>query len=262
MAILIGHASLDEYGKVKGGEAGDQNNKEVFTREWYDKKWDFVIRFEDAKKAEKAAIACEQACKNNNIGYDQSQRNNLYYRAKEVKFDLSKIKTKCECDCSALMCVCAMAAGVDSKYLYIDGTLRRTKNMRDAFKKIPGIKILTHTKYLTSDKYLKRGDILVREGNHTVMALENGSKVSNDTLKTPVKVTVTFKPYVARVKVSTLNIRKGPGTKYEKVGVIDDRGAYTIVKEKMNGLTKWGLLKSGAINEDRWISLKYTEKVN
>lgn len=256
MAILIGHASIDENRKAKGGQAGDQTQKEVYTRTWYDKGWDLVIRFEDSKMAEKAAIACEQACKNNKIGYDQSQRNNLYFRAKEVNFDLSKITKACECDCSSLMCVCAMAAGVPAKYLYIDGVLRRTGNMRAAFKKIPGVKILTQSKYLTSDKYLKRGDILVKENSHTVMALENGSKI-----KEPSKVTMPFTPYLVRVTTGELNIRKGAGVKYAKVGIIKDKGVYTIVEEKMNGTTKWGLLKSGAENRDRWISLAYTKKL-
>lgn len=248
MAILIGHASLDENKKVKGGIAGDQTGKEVFTRTWYNKGWDFVIRFEDSEIAEKAAVACEQACKNDNIGYDQSQRNNLYFRAKEVNFNLSKIVKKCECDCSALMCVCAMAAGIPEKYLYINGVLRRTGNMREAFKKIPGVQILTQSKYLTSDKYLKRGDIIVKENSHTIMALEDGSEIK------------TFQPYLVKVTTDSLNIRKGPGIKYTKVGVIEDQGIYTIIKEEINGSTTWGLLKSGATNKDRWISLNYTKK--
>lgn len=259
MAVLIGHAVKDETGKAKGGKAGDQTTKEVATRTWYNGDWDFVIRFKDKKQGEKAAIACEQACKNNAIGYDQSQRNNLYYRAKEVNFDLSKIKTKCECDCSALMCVCAMAAGINPKYLYINGVLRRTGNMRAAFKGIPGIQILTASKYLTSDKYLRRSDILVKENRHTVMVLKNGSKAYS--ILTPSKVTIPFTPYLVRVNVDALNIRKGAGVTFAKTGVIKDRGVYTIIKEKKVGLTTWGLLKSGAEKEDKWISLAYTKKV-
>jgi N-acetylmuramoyl-L-alanine amidase CwlA len=63
--------------------------------------------------------------------------------------------------------------------------------------------------------------------------------------------------YMVKVTADALNIRKGPGTKYSKVGVIKDKGTYTIVKEK----NKWGLLKSGEKNEDKWISLAYTKKV-
>ena len=60
-----------------------------------------------------------------------------------------------------------------------------------------------------------------------------------------------------KVRVTALNVRKGPGATYAKVDVIKDQGIYTIVKEK----NKWGLLKSGAKNEDRWISLAYTKEV-
>lgn len=62
-----------------------------------------------------------------------------------------------------------------------------------------------------------------------------------------------FKSYAVKVTASELNIRKGPGTSYDIVGCIKDKGTYTIVEEN-NG---WGKLKSGA----GWISLKYTEKV-
>jgi uncharacterized protein YgiM (DUF1202 family) len=60
-------------------------------------------------------------------------------------------------------------------------------------------------------------------------------------------------PYKVRVTVDVLNIRKGPGTTYDKVGSITDRGVYTIVEVKGN----WGLLRSKA----GWICLKgYTER--
>ena len=64
--------------------------------------------------------------------------------------------------------------------------------------------------------------------------------------------------YKVRVMASALNIRKGPGTSYKTVGVIKDKGVYTIVEEN-NG---WGLLLSGAKDKDMWIALKYTEGVN
>lgn len=56
------------------------------------------------------------------------------------------------------------------------------------------------------------------------------------------------------VKVTAiLNIRSGPGTEYEKVGIIRDFGTYTIVETIGN----WGKLKSGA----GWIYLGYTQRV-
>ena len=73
------------------------------------------------------------------------------------------------------------------------------------------------------------------------------------------KTTTTVKDPVAcgvyRIKSpdGVLNIRKGPGASYDKVGQVKNGEAYTITK--ING--NWGYLKSGA----GWINLSYTEKV-
>lgn len=178
MAIKIGHASKDERGKFNSGAAGDQTKQEVYTRTWYNGGWNVVLRPKSANLAEKSAQACEKGCANNKIGYDQYQRNNLYKYAKEVKFDLSKITTACECDCSSFMHVCAIAGGANLTY-GSNGYV--TFNMVQAFVASGDYEKLTASKYLTSDKYLKRGDILVKESGHTAMVLENGSAVDTTT---------------------------------------------------------------------------------
>lgn len=73
-----------------------------------------------------------------------------------------------------------------------------------------------------------------------VNEIVNGSKTSS------------FTAYKVKVTTSALNIRSGAGTNNKIVGVIHDRGIYTIVDEKSG----WGKLKSGA----GWISLKYCKK--
>lgn len=67
-----------------------------------------------------------------------------------------------------------------------------------------------------------------------------------------------FSPYLVKVTTDALNIRKGAGTNFAKVGCITDRGVYTIVAESAGkGSDKgWGKLKSGA----GWISLDYCTK--
>lgn len=66
----------------------------------------------------------------------------------------------------------------------------------------------------------------------------------------------TVTPYLVRVKITNLNIRKGPGTNYGTTGYIQP-GIYTIVAESTGkGAAKWGKLKSGA----GWISLDYATK--
>lgn len=63
-------------------------------------------------------------------------------------------------------------------------------------------------------------------------------------------------PYTVRVKISDLNIRKGPGTDYARVKYIPV-GVYTIVEEADGkGASKWGRLKSGI----GWISLDHVVK--
>ena len=63
-------------------------------------------------------------------------------------------------------------------------------------------------------------------------------------------------PFVVKIKRDDLNIRNGPGLKYNIQGQTGI-GTFTIVEEKDG----WGLLKSYEKNRDGWISLDYTERV-
>lgn len=178
MAIKIGHSSKDENGRVSGGIAGDQTGKEVCIRSWYNGKWDFVARFKDRTKAARAAAACEAACKNPNIGYDQGGRNTLRAEAKKVGYFLNLIKTPCESDCSAFMGVCVEAAGIALP----EGNGPTTRTLRQILEATGEFEILTAEKYLMSDKYLMEADILCKEGSHTVMALEDGSHAGRESV--------------------------------------------------------------------------------
>ena len=244
MSVLIGHASIDENGKANSGNAGDQTKKEVCTRNWYNKSWDVVIRAKDATMAEKMAIACEQACANDKVGYDQYQRNTLYTQALKVNFDLSKITTACECDCSSLMCVCAIAAGVPAGALYISGNMRTTRNMRTAFKNTGKFEILTDSKYLISDAYLKRGDILVNEGSHTVMVLSNGAKIStNKPIENkPVEDNKGVKVIGTAISKMAMNVRTGPAVGYKAIATIKNNTTVQVVEITDNKWYKiiWG----------------------
>ena len=170
MAVYIGHASIDERGKANSGAAGDQTGKEVYKRTWYSKPWHTVFRAKSASVAEKIAKAMEQACANDNIGYDQYQRTTLYTQAKVKNWDISKVTEKCETDCSALVAVCCNAAGVTvSKDIY-------TGNQTAALKGTGKFNTLTDSVYTKSSSYLKRGDILLGDG-HTAIVLSDGDKV-------------------------------------------------------------------------------------
>ncbi|MBR3243342.1 MAG: glucosaminidase domain-containing protein, partial [Parasporobacterium sp.] len=63
-------------------------------------------------------------------------------------------------------------------------------------------------------------------------------------------------PFLVRVKISDLNIRKGPGTNYDRVQFCPP-GVYTVVAtSKGDGASLWGKLKSGI----GWLSLDYVQR--
>lgn len=86
-----------------------------------------------------------------------------------------------------------------------------------------------------------------------------GASTSNTSTTTTKPASTGFKSYVVKVTADALNIRKGPGTNYGKVGMIKRGGAYTIVEEKKGtGSSKgWGRLKSGA----GWVALDWVQKI-
>ncbi len=66
--------------------------------------------------------------------------------------------------------------------------------------------------------------------------------------------TQTTTSYTVTINTKELNVRSGPGVKYDKVMAVHQGETYTIVKEQVTDGTKWGYLKSGK----GWISLAYT----
>jgi len=175
MSVKIGSARIDENGRAKGGRAGDQTGKEVSTQSWYKhaKGWR-VFRAKDPAVAEKIAQDMQWACDNSHIGYDQGQRLTLYDVSKPLGFNCNKVRENCETDCSALVRVCCAYAGVKLPNF-------RTPTEPAALLDSGAFTELKGAKYTDSDKYLRRGDILVtRTQGHTVVVLSNGSKAGKD----------------------------------------------------------------------------------
>lgn len=174
----IAHASISEKGTINGIK-GDQTGGEVCTREWYDKGWDTVMRPTTNAIAEKIAYAATAAALNENIGYGQSDRTTLYNEAIKVGFDPAKVKVKCNCDCSSLIAVICRYAGIAiDKDIYTGNEAAALETSGHFYK-------LTDKKYLTTDKYLKRGDILIKRYSHTATMIENGSGITGDCVMAP-----------------------------------------------------------------------------
>lgn len=242
-AGIIGHASRDENKKASGGKVGDQDKLEVCTRTWYDGKWNYVLRPKTTELAEKSARFVEDVCEGDMVGYDQGGRNTLYREAKAVNFDGTKIKNKCESDCSSFMHVAAIAGGANLAY---GSNGLTTRTMVNAFKKSGDYEVLSNKKYRTSDKYLRRGDILVREGSHTAMALTDGAEAYE-------KVQIDNKTYTV-VKGDTLSkIGKKTGIAWKTIA-------------KINGIKAPYIIHTGQvlklINDETTVPFKVKLKTN
>lgn len=175
----IGHAAKDENARYSGGKAGDQTNGEVYTRSWYSRPWTHVLWPTDPAVGEKLAQAMERACRNDKIGYDQNQRNSLLTQVRSRGFDPAQATTPCECDCSSLVCVCAMFAGVPESTLYRDGNCATTSNLRSRLMSTGLFDLYAGERYLSSPDYIPRGAILLSEGRHVAINLEDGKFVAS-----------------------------------------------------------------------------------
>lgn len=117
-ALIIGSARHDERGRYSGGKNGDQNGTEVSTQTYYVHPlgW-LLIRPKSVEVANNIAKAMSEACQNNNIGYDQHDRNLIAWVKKYGS--LAKIPVKCDTDCSDLIRACVyQATGKDSGDFY------------------------------------------------------------------------------------------------------------------------------------------------
>lgn len=185
MAYLA-QASIDENGKIAGGEAGNQTGAELNTRNIYSSSsnmWWSIIAKNSAVLAEmnrqaKAAIA------NPYIGYDQNQRNTILIQARKANWDLGAINIACECDCSSLLAtvmICAMykvlgtAAG-DAVYnaLYAGGNLPATGNFKSKLASLGAY-------FTTGGAVYTPGYGLVRDGHAVIVvdALVAGGKLTS-----------------------------------------------------------------------------------
>lgn len=240
MAVKIGSARIDENKKAKGGKAGDQTGVEVSTQNWYkhSKGWR-VFRAKNVALGNLIADDMEFACLNPNIGYDQNQRGTLYTVSKPLLFNCKKVKTKCECDCSSLVRVCCAYAGIMLPNF-------RTSNEASTLLQSGYFYEMKGKQYTDTSDYLMRGDILVtKTQGHTVIVLDNGSKVGED-----------LKGYIL-VTASAVNVRAEPKKGTDILGVV----------HKWDRLEYKGIASNNLWYETRYegqkayITRKYTEFV-
>ena len=173
------HFVCDEKGRIDGTEPGDQGYKgkeEVRISPYYaqndvGKAWSWILRARDPIMAENIAYNMELIVANNNVGYSQKHRTDMYRSILANGGDITKARG--DSDCSAGVCAAtALAGGKVSPNLATGGMLK-------AFKASGQFDVLTDAKYIQSSDYLRRGDILLRIG-HTAVMVDNGKKTESD----------------------------------------------------------------------------------
>lgn len=190
---MLSNCGHDEKWQYRGGKAGDQTGTEWQAIPWYDyKSWEVMLRYPNAKVRHWMGDQARAAANNNNIGYDQGQRTTFWNQLVLNGYDASKIKDKCEADCSSGVLSIVKAAGYHfgieklKKVNHNGWTGTEKQILVDA-----GFKAYTAKKYLTSDKYLDNGDILLNEQNHTAFNIDRGSNCdATDAIVEPVKTLI------------------------------------------------------------------------
>ena len=98
--VKLSNSGSDENGRYKNGKAGDQNGREWYIRDWYNYPWNCVLRHPLAEVRACIATLAYKAAQNDNIGYDQNQRDSYGAALAKADYDPSKITKPVESDCS------------------------------------------------------------------------------------------------------------------------------------------------------------------
>ena len=178
---MISNCGIDERGKSKGGQAGDQTGKEYRVKEWYDKPWLCVLRPATKEIGDTLAKIARQAANNDCIGYDQSQRLTYYEQLKKADWHPENIKTKCEADCSSSTAANVIATGHQLGIEKLQKVLKDsyTGNLRERLK-AAGFTVLTSDKYTKSSAHLLPGDVLLNDNQHVAINLTKGSDADGE----------------------------------------------------------------------------------
>ena len=164
-----GKPTIGEAASGKGTGYGDQSGSEVKTRGWYKNSsyadWNYLFRFKDPIKAEKAADAMIAACNNNKIGYENGTKEksmSFTYELRRANWKVNKIKNNCATACSQMVLTIVQAAGIKRDGKYRDWPYKNAINGARALKNdSKDFYTITKDEYTKKWNRLKRGDILV-----------------------------------------------------------------------------------------------------
>lgn len=250
MAVIIGSARIDERGQISGGKAGDQTTKEVSTQAYYvhSKGW-VLLRPKKPAIANKIAKAMLDACNNDNIGYDQSQRETIVPLFKE-KGAIAKIDTKCECDCSKLVQICVWEATGKDPGNFTTGYAVSTLSKTGFFETPVDV---------TSKTVICKGDILCTKTKGHIVIVTSGDPRPTSNGQTTSDKTTNESTHESWYTTCSLYIRQGAGVHQKALSVLPPN-TDCVVHEKKHMVegTEWFKVTAKGITG--FVSSKYLDK--
>lgn len=136
-----------------------------------------------------------------------------------------------------------------------NGSALRYDGLKSCTDYKKAVQIIKDGGYATSSAYVSNLCSIVERWNLTKYDAVTGTAPANPGNG----MTNADCPFLVRISINDLNIRKGAGTNYERTGKYTGKGVFTIMEVKSGtGSAKgWGRLKSGA----GWIALDYASRV-
>lgn len=228
--VLLASCNHDELGRL-GWEGksrpGDQTGSEVSLvpyNTWDPGVWEQMYRADDPTKAWNIGQAGIQMARNNNVGYDQSDRYSFVNQLL-ITGNIDKIEKPCNTDCTAGTCGCIIVAG------YADFPRDLRSNVWDArIMQYGRFTRYTEDKYLRSDKYLKCGDIL-RKNGHVVIVVTDGDLAEQySTIPRYVLKITSLTPVYTQPKIGGILLSHPALGKDNLVDYCDEFGDYYYVR--------------------------------
>jgi hypothetical protein len=230
MSVLIGHVAVDKHGLATGGSGAIQNSDTIFIRPFYDKQWCYVYRI-PMTKGEIVASTMEKICANNNIQYGIANRLELYEKASEHRWDVTKISSPCGADTMTVLMVLLRAMGEvlgkadkvtfdDIEYLL----------KRAGFEK----------KSFSNKEDLRRGDIIVGK-THAAVVLSNGANIDTRSIDKFVLDRDSVNQSLVGKEIGTATLRTstqvyaGPGNHFVKYKVVPKNSQVAILDVLADG---------------------------
>lgn len=191
--VQIAQASIDEKGGARGGQAGNQKGQpkgETNVSNWYKGSgpgWEELIRCTNPTLGQQAAALMVKLVNSNLVGYDQGERNTLWFALQKNGWNVDRYiqsGEKTETDCSAFVYTCycvvlpSLRAHVENVKPGHHANCPACQNLWSVFNKYGSGLFLRYTdaSITRTTDHLIVGDMLNRPTKHVVMVVStNGS---------------------------------------------------------------------------------------